>query len=238
MSTPFEGQTQTSCANEGFTSGGDLTLRSVDGIDFSVHSVVLSLASPVLADMFHIGTGQTTVDVAENSEMLGLMLSFIYPRPAPEITSFDVLGQAMHIADKYQLDGMRSRLREKLLLKGSPLSIFSDPLRVLGFASVHGLVEEATLAASRARECYDFNKVDDLKKMIEAMPPMTAPAVKMVGVSSARTAILVEVLFQFHRQPMTLAGNACNRLMCHSCDNIYLNRSRYGAPEWQARWAH
>ncbi|KAG9094245.1 hypothetical protein FS749_012831 [Ceratobasidium sp. UAMH 11750] len=236
MPTPPQQQTQ--AQNEGFSSGGDLTLRSLDGVDFSVHSIVLSIASPVLADMFCIGTQKTTVDVAESSEMLSLMLNFIYPRPPPQISSFDTLETAIHIADKYQLEGMKHRLREKLLLKGSPVSVFSDPLHALAFASVHGLAEEAKLAASLACESHDFHKVDDLMKLINAMPPIVAPVVKMIGVPSARIVILIDVLFQFHRQPMALMGDNCNHFMCSVCDKVYLDCARYGAPEWQARWAH
>ncbi|KAG9084467.1 hypothetical protein FRC06_004075, partial [Ceratobasidium sp. 370] len=236
MPAPPQQQSQT--PNEGFNHGGDLTLRSLDGVDFSVHSIVLSIASPVLADMLCIGTQETTVDVAESSEMLSLMLNFIYPRPPPQILSFDILGKAFHVADKYQLEGMKHHLREKLLLKGSPVSVFSDPLRVLAFASVHGLTEEAALAASLAYGSHDFNKADDLIKLIKAMPSVAAPVVKMIGVPSARVAILIDVLFQFHRRPMALVGVDCDRFMCTTCDKIYLNCARYGAPEWQARWAH
>ncbi|KAG8686884.1 hypothetical protein FRC09_013860, partial [Ceratobasidium sp. 395] len=57
-----------------FGKDGDTTLRSLDGIEFQVHSLFLSHASPVLAHMFCSGTPQTVVDMAESSEMLRLML--------------------------------------------------------------------------------------------------------------------------------------------------------------------
>ncbi|KAG9094246.1 hypothetical protein FS749_012832 [Ceratobasidium sp. UAMH 11750] len=68
--------------------------------------------------------------------------------------------------------------------------------------------------------------------------PSIAPIVKMIGIPSARTSILVDVLFQFHRPPMMLSQEECYSLLCGICDKIYYNKARYCAPEWQARWAY
>ncbi|KAG8796503.1 hypothetical protein FRC12_021136 [Ceratobasidium sp. 428] len=154
--------------------------------------------------MFCSGTPQTVVNVAETSEILRLMLQFIYPCAPPPISSFDVLGKALHIADKYQLDGMKARLLKELSVQGSPVSVFSDPLRALAFCTVHNLAAEAALAASTASKSRDFHKVKNLVKLAKVMPSIN-PVVKMIGTPLARTSILIDVLFQFHWQPMVLS---------------------------------
>ncbi|KAG9088153.1 hypothetical protein FRC07_012649, partial [Ceratobasidium sp. 392] len=164
---------KSSSVNEGFRTGGDVTLRSLDGVEFNVHSVILSLASPVLSHMFYSAKKEATIDVAETSEMLAFMLRFIYPCLAPPVSSFEMLGQGLHLADKYQLEGMRERLREKLSVKGSPVSVFADPLRALAFATVHDLAEEAALAVSIASESRDFRKPENLIEIVRAMPSVS-----------------------------------------------------------------
>ncbi|KAF8596543.1 hypothetical protein BDV93DRAFT_413564, partial [Ceratobasidium sp. AG-I] len=125
----------------------DIVLRSLDEVEFHVHSVILSLASPVLADMFNLSTRRDVVTVGETAEVLALMLSFIYPRSPPPVSSFEVLQAGMHVADKYQLDNMKTWLRERLTVRGSPVAISTDPLAALAFATAHGFREEAELAS-------------------------------------------------------------------------------------------
>lgn len=221
--------------NSGFTQGGDLILRSLDGVEFHVHSVILSLASPVLADMFRIGTQNDTVSVAETAEVLALMLSFIYPRSPRPVSSFEMLRLGMHVADKYQLEDMKTRLRERLTVSGSPISVTTNPLVALVFASMNGFHEEAKLASSLASEKYDFRAVDKLVELAGALPSLV-PFVQMIGVPSARTLILFDVLFSFHKQPMLIPADAY--FLCLQCQPIYQNVRRYSPPEWLARWSH
>ncbi|QRV78185.1 The BTB (BR-C, ttk and bab)/POZ (Pox virus and Zinc finger) domain [Ceratobasidium sp. AG-Ba] len=213
-----------------------MTLRSLDGVHFQVHSVVLSIASPILADMFKLSSGKSVVDFAESSDALNFLLNFIYPRVPPPIPSFEVLEKGLHLASKYELEGMKVYLKERLYLKSSAVTVYSNPLRVLALACSHGLSEEAKLAASVARDFYDFRKTDELVKVCREMPPI-APIVKMIGLPSARAAILNNVLFQFHQRPMALTDDA-KHFLCSTCQDHYLDRSRYSAPEWQTRWAH
>ncbi|KAG8793144.1 hypothetical protein FRC12_003780 [Ceratobasidium sp. 428] len=233
--TKLENPSPNSTADE-FGKDGDIILGSLDGIEFKVHSLFLSHASPVIAHMFCSGTSQTAVDMAENSEILRLMLKLIYPCSPPPIQTFELLGQGLHMADKYQLEGMKFRLRERLSLKGSPVSVFSDPLRALAFCTVHDLATEAALAASVASKSQEFRQAENLVELAQAMPSI-APVVKMVGMPSARTSILIGVLFQFHRAPMIMSPEGGFKILCSNCDEVYFNKARYGAPEWQARWA-
>ncbi|KAG9124979.1 hypothetical protein FRC07_009501, partial [Ceratobasidium sp. 392] len=234
---PVATSSEASPANEGFRTGGDITLRSLDGVEFNVHSVVLSLASPVLGHMLEPNQPQPVIHFAETSNMLSFMLKFIYPRPPPSIPSLKVLGQGLYIAQKYHLEGMECRLRKELSVRDSPLSIYSDPVGALAIATVYNLADEATLAASLVDKSYNLQKADSLVKLAETTPSI-ARLVKAIGLPSARTSILIEVLFYFHQKPMLLTQHEAYMFLCTKCDKIYHNKARYGAPEWQARWAH
>lgn len=235
--TPTDIALEFESPNEGFTEGGDLVLRTLDKIDFHVHSVILSLASPVLANMIDVGTKRDVVTVGETAEVLALMLSFIYPRTSRPVPSFQVLQSGMHVADKYQLDEMKNRLREKLSLSGSPVSMFKDPLGVLAFAIAHGFREEAKSASELLNQSCDFRKIPDLVKLITAFPA-AASLIKLIGIPSAKAAILSGILFDFHRSPMRITQGAYGKLLCYHCNHTSLAEGRRSPPEWLARWSH
>ncbi|KAF8603552.1 hypothetical protein BDV93DRAFT_523316 [Ceratobasidium sp. AG-I] len=72
--------------------GGDLTLRSNDGVEFLVHSVILGVASSAFAGLLAVGTNKDVVNLSENAETLSHILKFIYPnKKMPIMTSFDML---------------------------------------------------------------------------------------------------------------------------------------------------
>lgn len=230
--------------HEDFSDGGDLIIRSCDNVDFSVHSVLLSLASPVFSDMLKVGsTGSTNpsrqdpVPLGETAEMVALMLNFIYPLPPPPISSFDQLNQAFDIVDKYQLKSMKLRLQERMTVPNSPVSISADPLRAWAIAATHGLKAETDAAMSLAAKHHDFQQADGLMKLAETIPS-TLPLIKLIGVPSARTLILADVLLSFHKDPMRLNDDNCRWDLCHFCFDMYFDKERYSAYEWQARWAY
>ncbi|KAF8596542.1 hypothetical protein BDV93DRAFT_480150 [Ceratobasidium sp. AG-I] len=223
--------------NAGYTQGGDTILRSLDGVDFHVHSVILSLASPVLADMFNLTTRRDIVTVGETAEVLALMLSFIYPGSPRPVSSFETLRVGIHAADKYQLEHMRNWLRERLVINGSPVSISTDPLAALAFAIEHGFREEINLASSFASTQHDFRKVNSLVELANAVPSSTA-FIQMIGVPSARTSILVDVLFNFHKAPIVSTTYPLSNFICPKCRPTYQSVRRRSPPEWLARWSY
>ncbi|CAE7229446.1 unnamed protein product [Rhizoctonia solani] len=227
--------------NEGFTQGGDLTLRSTDGIEFNVHSILLSLASPVFSELLQMGGKNQVIQFSENAEALALMLKFVYPTSTPVVPSMDVLNVGIRVAIKYQLNSMKTRLREQLVLVDSPVSIYSNPLGALYVASTHGFTAEAQLAAGLASKQYDFGKGEDFGTILDAAPILSMTTlVKFAGIPLAKTRVLMDVLFHFERSPMTLYGNSdlINALLCRHCKGIYRRAKRQSAPEWQSRWAH
>ncbi|KAG8690064.1 hypothetical protein FRC11_014086 [Ceratobasidium sp. 423] len=226
-----------SAVSTDFTDGGDLTLRSADGVNFSVHSLFLSAASPVLSDLLKAGNHNGIIRFSENAEVLALMLEFIYPRPTPIITSMNLMNDAVRVANMYQLDSMKIRLREQLVLVASPVSVHANPFGALCVASTHGFIAEAELAAKLASKQFKFGTGEDLTKLVGATQgPATAALVKLTGIPLVKTRVLVDVLFHFERSPMKLNGNI-DALVCVNCREAFRNYSRQSPPEWQARWA-
>ncbi|KAH7325325.1 hypothetical protein B0J17DRAFT_681864 [Rhizoctonia solani] len=226
--------------NEGFTQGGDLILRSTDGVNFSVHSVLLSLASSVFSELLTTGTKSEAIRFSETAEVLALMLKFIYPTPTsnPTVPSMGLLNDGMRVATKYQLNNMKNRLREQLSIVDSPVSAYANPIGALCVASMHGFTAEAELAASLASKRCDFGNGDDIKSWVDAIPdPAITALVKLAGIPLVKTRVLVDVLLHFERVPMSL-GNNINALVCPTCRETFRNCVRQSPPEWQARWAH
>ncbi|CAE6465421.1 unnamed protein product [Rhizoctonia solani] len=227
--------------NTGFTQGGDLTLRSTDGIEFNVHSVLLSLASPVFSEILQIGNQNQVIQFSENAQVLALMLKFVYPTSTPPVSTIDLLNDGIRVANKYQIESMKTRLREQLVLVDSPVSVYSNPVGVLYVASIYGFAAEARLAASIASKQWDFDKGEGLKAVLDAAPiPATAELVKLTGIPLVKTRALIDVLLHFERPPMALYKNVdlIRALLCIHCQGIYIRAKRQSAPEWQARWAH
>ncbi|KAF8747625.1 Broad-Complex, Tramtrack and Bric a brac [Rhizoctonia solani] len=223
--------------SEGFTHGGDLVLRSTDNVDFSVHALFLSVASPVFSDLLKSGSREEVVLFSERAELLALMLKFIYPRPTPNITSLDLLDDALRVASKYNLDSMKARLCEQLMLRDSPVAIHTDPLRALGIALKHGFTTGVELASSISSQQYDFGTSENLKKLLEVIQdPAVAALVKAIGIPFVKSRTLREVLFQFRQQPMRIT-NDIESMVCSICRAASADSFTRCPIEWQARWA-
>jgi hypothetical protein len=142
---------------------GDIILRALGppSRDFRVHKLVLSLASSVFKDMFSlpqlrpaafevVGDADVeVVDVADPPHALSLVLRFIYPFPPPNIDNLDILIESLIIADKYDIEGARARLRVRLTKFAN-----EDPLRVYAIASRFGLNKEADAVSSLTTATY------------------------------------------------------------------------------------
>ncbi|CAE6510198.1 unnamed protein product [Rhizoctonia solani] len=220
---------------QGFTEG-DLTIQSADGVNFKVRSSILYEASPVLSNLFKGRNNDDIVQLSETAEVLALMFTFIYPRPTPIINSMDLMNEAVRVANIYQLDSMKARLREQLVLPDSPVSVHTNPFGALCVAATHGFTREAELAAQNASKQCNFGQGEDLAKLVNATQnPATAQLVKLTGIPLVKTRILVDILFRFERAPMKLKN--VDALVCPNCRGAYRNYVRQSSPEWQARWA-
>lgn len=143
------------------TEDGDIILRTQGSppCDFRVHSLLLSLASPVFKDMFKIPQPPPVVPkldvepeviyVTDPPHALDLVLRFIYPFPSPDIDSLDQLFDGLVIADKYDIIGARADLRLRLTK-----FIEENPLRVYAIASKFGFEEEAEAVSPLTTKIY------------------------------------------------------------------------------------
>ena len=132
--------------------GGDVRLRSSDGVEFQAHAVLLSMVSSVFRDMFTVGTGKDTIDLAEDAQALSLMLEFIYPiKKAPTVSDFDTLVACLSVAQKYDLEGMLETLDAQLSndFMNSSSFVRTDPLRLHQLGLEFNLPETKACAARR-----------------------------------------------------------------------------------------
>lgn len=132
---------------------GDVILRSAHGTetrDFRVHKLFLSFTSPVFKDMFTIPQPSSSVsdidivDLTDPPRALELVLRFIYPSPvSPIVKDLTIALEALNIADKYDIEVARSRLRSSFMEFAK-----TEPLRVYAVACRLGLEEEMKIAST------------------------------------------------------------------------------------------
>ncbi|KAJ7122693.1 hypothetical protein C8R43DRAFT_1032271 [Mycena crocata] len=131
----------------------DVILRSADGVDFRVHRLVLSLASPFFKGMFTLPQPNSvsptipTISMAESAAVLDRALRFWYPGAEPtEIASLDELREVLEaLVLKYDMQFLvpssKKHLREYLE---------QDPVAVFAIACRHGWKEIALEAAKHS----------------------------------------------------------------------------------------
>ena len=133
---------------------GDVILRTTHGTanqDFRVHKVFLSFSSPVFRDMFAIPQpitaapdGIDVVDVTDPPRALELILRYMYPSASsPVIHDLTTLLEALVLADKYDVEVARPRLRSSLREFTA-----TEPLRIYAIACRLELEEEMKAAST------------------------------------------------------------------------------------------
>ena len=129
----------------------DIILRALGppGCDFRVHKLLLSLASPVFKDMFSLPQPTSDassvadleiVEVTDPSDALYIVLRTIYPFAPPSFDGdLDTLVECLVIADKYDIEVAKSRLRRVLAQTGT-----AQPLRMFAIAARFGFTNLMT----------------------------------------------------------------------------------------------
>lgn len=117
----------------------DVILRSSDGVDFRVHRLFLSKASPVFADMFALGSGTGVagdehkddlriVEMSEDEKSLRTLLGYCYLALEPVILeNIEDAERAFRVADKFQLSRARVLAADRLkeLAKQDPERVYA-----------------------------------------------------------------------------------------------------------------
>jgi hypothetical protein len=119
----------------------DLILRSSDEVHFRVIKGILSIASPVLADMFSIPSPPSekqndeiqVVSLSEDSTVLDVALRHIYPVRSPEGDTLLYASILTEFARKYQVEALNASIT--VYLKDS---IERDPVGVYAIAVTYG----------------------------------------------------------------------------------------------------
>ena len=156
---------------------GDVILRTTSGTksrDFRVHKWLLSYTSSVFKDMFTIpqppesavSSDVDIITITDSPQALELVLQFVYPSPTlPAVDDFTVLSEALVVADKYDIEAARVRLRTLFaeLVK-------TEPLRAYAVACRFGLTDEMKIASSHTTSLHlpDYAELPDEFKLIPA----------------------------------------------------------------------
>ena len=118
----------------------DLILRSKDEepMLFRVYKSILSMASPVFADMFSLPSNEGSdeiqvVDLPENSEILDLALRHIFPVPSPKVSQLHQMYSLAEFARKYRVDALEQDVKRYLTD-----AIGHDPVGVFAIAVTYG----------------------------------------------------------------------------------------------------
>lgn len=222
-------------------SGGDLILKSSDGIQFRVHSVILKLASPAFDGMIVVGTTKDVVELSENSTSISLILKFIYPsEKTPIMTNFDMATDCLHVAQKYDMQSIIKNLDEQIASNMLPHALLaSDPMHAHQLAVQFGLsstkVAAAPLVAINQLDVCDPHAIPELARKYSP-----SSLIRMIGLQGARAKIIASVLFSFDKAPMLPASSTLYfDLSCSTCQKSRQENDIYAQtpPSWVLGWA-
>ncbi|EED84105.1 predicted protein [Postia placenta Mad-698-R] len=117
-------------------STADIKFVTADGVEFKVHSVILSEASPLWESMFRLpqprdAEGETSsdipaIEVTEDSVTINNLLSMCYPMQRPVLYDLDEVRDTLKAAIKYDVPHVITLLKEWALsfLRAAPLRVY------------------------------------------------------------------------------------------------------------------
>ncbi|KAG8685308.1 hypothetical protein FRC11_010798 [Ceratobasidium sp. 423] len=223
-------------------SGGDLNLRSSDGVDFLVHSTYLKLASSVFADMISTGTREDTVQLTEDTVGVSYLLRFIYPNRLPLTISPDMLSVCLAVVQKYDVGGALEIIDELIVLDTLPYKLLtSDPVRLHQLAVQFNLIKSRTAAArlitaDRVDFC-NLNKVSE-----HAQKYSSRRLIYLMNLQAMRAKLLSDVLLRFDQAPILPTEPTPNLYLDLSCGRCQSGAStkelfKKAPPTWVLAWA-
>lgn len=230
--------------------GGDITLRSNDGAEFLVHSVILGVASSVFEGLLCLGTKKDVIELSEDAKTLSFILKFIYPnRKIPTITNFDTLSLCLQAAQKYDLEGVIENIDDQLATKAAPRSLLHrDPLRTCELALQFNLPETRALAMPLVITGEtDFSDPSQLGELVKSHSLITVT--RLAAIQSTRGKMLADVLLCFYNSPIAPGPEHADmffQLSCvpcrgwlKQCDRAEARRGLRAEtpPSWVLAWA-
>lgn len=136
----------------------DVILRSSDNVDFRVHKLILSEASPVFESMFTLPGNDADLPVIPISEpptALHAVLGVLYPGKGLLIASVTEAGTVLALADKYAMDGAFKQV-ESILANSAFIKDWGSALTVYALARRYGFNGVAGRAATQSLQYIVF----------------------------------------------------------------------------------
>jgi len=176
---------------------GDVVLRSSDGQDFKVHSIVLREASPFFRDMFRLPKASSNsaayapILMTETTNVLNDLLRWIYPtNTAPTVDRISHALDLLRAVEKLQIEShvVKGALNAYIVAQ-------SHPLRAWALAARFGYTE-ARKDAVRKYLATDEDFMDDIPtemEFVDAKAYMQLVRVKRTATLLARDMIRSDV---------------------------------------------
>jgi len=130
----------------------DIIIRTSDGIDFCVHTPVLSVASPVLNGILttRMGIisdpdGRQVLRLPEKSDTIEPLLQLCYPIPRPPLRSLRQIRDVLNAATSYDIQVIGEMLETRLVAYAEQF-----PLQIYAIACRNNLENAARTAAEYA----------------------------------------------------------------------------------------
>ncbi|KAF9653778.1 hypothetical protein BDM02DRAFT_3107773 [Thelephora ganbajun] len=130
----------------------DLIIRTSDGIDFCVHTPVISVASPVLNEILNTRMGiisdpdgRQVLRLPEKSDTIEPLLRLCYPVPRPPLRSLRQIRDVLNAATSYDIQVIGEMLETRLVTYAEQF-----PLQVYAIACRNVLENAARTAAEYA----------------------------------------------------------------------------------------
>ncbi|KAI0945903.1 hypothetical protein AcV7_010018 [Taiwanofungus camphoratus] len=195
----------------------DVIIRSSDCVDFHVHKLVLSLASPFFHDMFtlpqpavrqgetqdpHPTSGLPLVRVTENSGTLDCLLRLCYPVADPAFLSAMQIKPVLEAAIKYQME-------EAIVLMKNSISArcVREPLVVYAVACQLNLEGVAEMAA----ESFCATKLLPIDAYVPEMDDITAGAYyRLLQYRKGRSLVSSSTIFTFCKPDQKMVSSETN----------------------------
>ena len=133
----------------------NIIIQSCDLVNFRVHKSALSLSSPFFSDMLSLPqpVDNDAIDelpvvrLSENAEVLNSLLTMLYPIPSAIPISYDNSLMLLAASKKYDMVGVRSRIRAEIQSRKFPTPTGAATFRAYAIASSGGLSSERETSA-------------------------------------------------------------------------------------------
>ncbi|KAI0046354.1 hypothetical protein FA95DRAFT_1560141 [Auriscalpium vulgare] len=223
----------------------DVAFRSRDGTVFLLSKHILSIASPVFADMFSLAhpidpgahdetldNGIAVVPMADDSVTLDLLLRWCYPIRRPKLKTLEDVRRLAAVSQKYAVDTAIDGIEDAL-----QAHLWRDPWGVFAVAASYHLTE-MTATAARSALALPLAKVVSSVPASRAGDSLNVLIQYHIDCGAAAAAVTADRGFFFLLPKLVHdhAGTGCDR--CLSLDPAYIRPPKLYAPRCLWEFLH